>query len=90
MENKNFENDLNELIRTSMEIEDKPSLNFISFTLFAIFALLVISSPYIAKLIAGICLYMGTVGILITLLGVKRANLKENITVHIQKRGALV
>ena len=65
-------------------------LNFISFTLFAIFALLVISSPYIAKLIAGICLYMGTVGILITLLGVKRANLKENITVHIQKRGALV
>ena len=38
----------------------------------------------------GICLYMGTVGILITLLGVKRANLKENITVHIQKRGALV
>ena len=25
MENKNFENDLNELIRTSMEIEDKPS-----------------------------------------------------------------
>lgn len=124
MENKNFENDLNELIRTSMEIEDKPSfelnsrlkaeiyqkeavmarkqthsislwfvpmiLNFISFTLFAVFALLVISNPYIAKLIAGICLYMGTVGILITLLGVKRANLKENITVHIQKRGALV
>lgn len=76
MENKNFENDLNELIRTSMKIEDKPSfelnsrlkaeiyqkeavmarkqthsislwfvpmiLNFISFTLFAVFALLVI------------------------------------------------
>lgn len=74
MENKDFENSLNELIRTSMELEDKPSselnlrlkaelyqkeaaisrkqthsvslwyvpmiLNFISFSLFAVFALL--------------------------------------------------
>ncbi len=122
MANKNFENNLNELIRASMELGDKPSselnsrlkaelyqkeaamsrkhihsislwfvpmiLNFISFTLFAAVALLVISNPYISKLIAGICLYMGIVGILITLLGAKRANLKENITVHIQKRGA--
>lgn len=124
MENKNFENDLNELIRASMETADKPSfelnsrlkaeiyqkeavmarkqihsvslwfvpmiLNFILFTLFAVFALFVIPSPYIAKLAAGICLYMGVLGILITLLGVKRADLKENITVHIQKRGAFV
>ena len=123
MENKDFENSLNELIRTSMELEDKPSselnlrlkaelyqkeaaisrkqthsvslwhvpmiLNFISFSLFAVFALLIISNPYISKLVAGICLYMGIAGILITILGAKRANLKEDIAIHIQKRGAL-
>ena len=123
MENKDFENSLNELIRTSMELEDKPSselnlrlkaelyqkeaaisrkqthsvslwyvpmiLNFISFSLFAVFALLIISNPYISKLVAGICLYMGIACILITILGAKRANLKEDIAIHIQKRGAL-
>ena len=121
MENNYNENSLNELIRASMDLEDKPSfelnallkaelyqkeaamsekqvhsislwyvpmiLNFISFLLFAVFALLVIQNPYIAKLLAGICLYMSTAGIFITLLGVKRARLKEEVTVHIQKRG---
>ncbi len=121
MENNYNENSLNELIRASMELEDKPSfelnallkaelyqkeaamsvkqvhsislwyvpmiLNFISFLLFAVFALLVIPNPYIAKLLAGICLYMSTAGIFITLLGVKRARLKEEVTVYIQKRG---
>ena len=116
MENNNYENGLTELIRASMELEDKPSselnrrlkaelyqreaavprrqiitvslwyvpmiLNFITFSLFAVFALLVISNPYIAKLIAGICLYMSMTGAFITLLGVKRANLKEDVTVY--------
>ena len=57
-------------------------LNFMTFSLFAVFALLVISNPYIAKLIAGICLYMSMAGAFITLLGVKRANLKEDVTVY--------
>lgn len=117
MENKNYENDLNELIRMSMKLEDEPSpelnvrlkaelyqreaamqkkrthsfslwfvpmiLNLISFSLFAVFALLVISNPYIAKLAAGICLYMGLAGFLITWLGVKRANLKKDVMIHI-------
>ena len=64
-------------------------LNFILFSLFAVFALLVISNPFISKLIAGICMYISFAGICITLLGVKRANLKENVIVHIQKRGIL-
>lgn len=123
MENKNYENSLDELIRASMEVTDEPScelnirlkaelyqkeaamagkqmrsislwyvpmvLNFILFSLFAVFALLVIANPYIAKLIAGICLYMSMAGVFITLLGVKRANLKEDVMVHIQKRGVL-
>ena len=123
MENNYNENSLNELIRASMDLEDKPSfelnallkaelyqkeaamsekqvhsislwyvpmvLNFIVFSLFAVFAFLVIANPYIAKLIAGICLYMSMAGVFITLLGVKRANLKEDVTVHIQKRGVL-
>lgn len=62
-------------------------LNVILFALIAAFALLAISNTHIAGLIAGICLYMGIAGILITLLGVKRANLKRDIAVRIPKRG---
>lgn len=63
--------------------------NLISFSLLAVFALVTVSNPCIAWLAAGFCLYMGIAGILITLLGVKRADLKEAVTIHIQKRGVL-
>ena len=123
MENNNYENGLTELIRASMELEDKPSselnrrlkaelyqreaavprrqiitvslwyvpmiLNFVMFSLFAVLALLVISNPYIARLIAGICLYISIAGVFITVLGVRRASLKEDVTVRIRKRGVL-
>lgn len=122
MENKNYDSKLNELIRTSMELEDTPSpelnkrlkaslyqreaarektaairsiplwfvpmlLNLVTFSLLAILALLVIANPYLAKLAAGICVYLGIAGILITAVGVKRTNMKEAITIHVQKRG---
>ena len=123
MENNNYENGLTELIRASMELEDKPSselnrrltaelyqreaavprrqiitvslwyvpmiLNFVTFSLFAVLALLVISNPYIARLIAGICLYISIAGVFITVLGVRRASLKEDVTIRIRKRGVL-
>lgn len=65
-------------------------LNFVTFSLFAVFALLVIENPYIARLIAGICAYIGISGIFLTAVGVKRTNMKEAITVHVQKRGILI
>ena len=124
MENKNYDSKLNELIRTSMELEDTPSpelnkrlkaslyqreaarektaairsiplwfvpmlLNVVTFSLLAIFFLLVIATPYLAKLAAGICVYLGIAGILITAVGVKRTNMKEAITIHVQKRGII-
>lgn len=125
MENKNCGNELNELIRASMELEDTPSpelnahlkaslykreadlrqtesvhaiplwyvpmiLNFVTFSLFAILSLFVIGNPYIAKLIAGICAYIGVAGIFITAVGVKRTDMKEAITIHVQKRGMIL
>lgn len=124
MENKDYDNELSELIRTSMKLKDTPSpelnehlkvslyqreatlrqaesihsislwfvpmiLNFVTFSLFAILALLVIANPYLAKLVAGICIYIGVAGILITAVGVKRTNMKEAITIRVQKRGSL-
>lgn len=124
MENKDYDNELSELIRTSMKLKDTPSpelnehlkvslyqreatlrqaasihsislwfvpmiLNFVTFWLFAILALLVIANPYLAKLVAGICIYIGIAGILITAVGVKRTNMKEAITIRVQKRGSL-
>lgn len=124
MENKNYNNELDELIRASMELKDTPStelnqqlkvnlyqresairhnaairsiplwfvpmiLNFIIFSLFAVFALLVIANPYLAKLTAGICAYIGAAGIVLTVVGIKRTNIKESLTIRIPKRGAL-
>ena len=38
---------------------------------------------------AGIYLYIGLAGVLLTIVGVKRTNMKEEITIRIEKRGAL-
>lgn len=126
MENRKYEyeHELDELIRASMEIQDAPSpelnerliaslykqeavmrqnapvrsiplwfvpmiLNFVTFSLLAVLAILVIANPYLAKLTAGICAYISIVGILITAVGVKRTNMKEVMAVHVQKRGVL-
>lgn len=122
MEDKNFDKELNELIKASMELSDAPSpelnaqlkaslyrreaamqqappmrsiplwfvpmiLNLVTFSLFAMLSLLVIANPHLAKLAAGACAYAGIAGILITAVGVKRTNMKEAITAHVQKRG---
>ncbi len=122
MEQENFDKELNELIRASMELKDTPSpelnqrlkaslyrreaalsktppvhaiplwfvpmiLNVVIFSLLAVLALLVIANPYLAKLAAGICIYLGIAGILITAVGVKRTDMKEAITIYVQKRG---
>lgn len=123
MENKKNDIELDELIRSSVKITDKPSielnnslkaslyqqeamirrqtpvksislwylpmiLNFITFGMLAVLSLLVITNPYLSKLMAGICLYISFAGIFITILGIKRTTLKDNITIHIEKRGA--
>lgn len=113
---------LDELIRTSMNTTDEPSLelnnslkaslyhhesvlrrqapartfslwylpmilNFVTFILLAAAALLVIANPLLSKFIAGVCFYFSFAGIFITILGIKRTALKEELTIRIQKRG---
>jgi hypothetical protein len=64
-------------------------LNLITFSLLALFALIIIENIYLSYFTAGICLYIGVAGILLTIVGVKRANIKEDITIRIEKRGVL-
>lgn len=64
-------------------------LNLIMFSLLALFALLMIENIYLSYFAAGICFYVGAAGILLTIVGVKRANIKEEIIISIEKRGAL-
>lgn len=125
MENQNFDRELSELIRASMELEDIPSpelnqrlkaglykreaalsqtppvraiplwfvpmiLNVVICSLLAAAALLVIENLNLAKLAAGICIYSGIAGMLITAVGVKRTNMKDAITIYVQKRGLSV
>ena len=63
--------------------------NLITFSLLALFALIIIENIYLSYLAVGICFYIGAAGILLTIVGVKRANIKEEITIHIKKRGVL-
>lgn len=62
-------------------------LNLMTFSLLAVFALLMIENIYLAYFVVGVCLYAGVAGILLTIVGVKRANIKEEITIRIEKRG---
>ncbi|MCI9446414.1 MAG: hypothetical protein HFH36_03280 [Lachnospiraceae bacterium] len=64
-------------------------LNLVTFSLLSLFALIMIENMYLSYFAAGICFYVGVVGILLTVVGVKRANIKEEITIHIEKRGVL-
>lgn len=64
-------------------------LNFTLFALFTVCALLLIANIYIAILISSICVYIGLSGIAITVIGAKRTKMKENMSIHVQKRGAL-
>lgn len=65
-------------------------LNLITFFLLAFLARIIIENIYLSYFVAGICLYVGVAGILLTLVGLKRANIKEKLTVRIVKRGVLV
>ncbi|MCI8417225.1 MAG: hypothetical protein HFI33_07000 [Lachnospiraceae bacterium] len=64
-------------------------LNLITFSLLAVLALTIIENIYLSYFALGICLYMGVAGILITIIGVKRTHMKEDITIRIEKRGVL-
>lgn len=64
-------------------------LNLITFSLLAVFALIMVENIYLSYFAAGICLYAGLAGILLTIVGAKRTNIKEDITIRIEKRGVL-
>ena len=63
--------------------------NLITFLLLAGLALITIENIYLSYFTAGVCFYVGVSGILLTIVGVKRANIKEDITIRIEKRGVL-
>lgn len=65
-------------------------LNLLTFSLLAFLARIIIENMYLSYFVAGSCLYVGAAGILLTLVGLKRANIKEKLTVCIEKRGVLV
>lgn len=64
-------------------------LNLITFSLLGVCALSVIENIYLSYMTAGVCFYVGLAGVLLTLVGVKRANIKEELAIRIEKRGVL-
>lgn len=64
-------------------------LNLITFIMLAGVALIVISNTYLSYFVACICFYIGMAGVLLTIVGVKRTNMKEDITIRVEKRGVL-
>lgn len=64
------------------------ALNLLIFSLLAAAAIMFIGNPWLSYLAAGICLYIGAAGVLLTIVGVKRTNMKKDIAIHIRKGGA--
>lgn len=64
-------------------------LNLIIFSLLALGALILIQNVYLSYFATGICLYVGVAGIVLTIVGAKRTNIKEDIAIRIEKRGVL-
>ena len=62
-------------------------LNLATFLMLAAAALLTIDNIYLAFFAAGICLYIALAGVLLTAAGVKRTNMKYDITILFEKRG---
>lgn len=65
-------------------------LNLITFSLLAFLARIIIENIYLSYFAAGGCLYVGAAGVLLTLVGIKRTNIKEEITIRMEKRGVVV
>lgn len=64
-------------------------LNVVIFSLLAVLAFIMISNQYLAIFTVGICVYFGITGVVITLVGLKRTKIKDELTLHVKKRGAL-
>ena len=64
-------------------------LNLITFNMLALVSLLLIDNTYLSYFAAGICFYFVIAGVLLTIVGVKRTNMKEDITIHVEKRSVL-
>lgn len=61
------------------------TVNLIIFLLLGVASFVAISNPWLSFLTTGVCGYIALAGILLTVIGIKRANIKEEITVYIQK-----
>ena len=61
-------------------------LNLIIFLMLGAVLILLINNVYLAVLGALGCAYMGLAGVVITLAGIKRTDLRENISIFINKK----
>lgn len=60
-------------------------LNLIIFLMLGAVLILLINNLYLAVLAASACAYMGIAGVVITLVGIKRTDLREDISICIKK-----
>ena len=65
-------------------------LNLIVFAMLGAAAALLSINPYVTALAVGACVYMGVAGVIITVIGLKRANLRGNIAINLQKGGVRI
>ena len=61
-------------------------LNLIIFLMLGAVLILLINILYLAVLGALVCAYMGLAGVVITLAGIKRTDLRENISIFVNKK----
>ena len=64
-------------------------LNLVTFSMLGVAAFMLISNMSLSCIAAGICLYMALAGVVLTIAGIRKTNMKEAVTIRIEKRGAL-
>lgn len=62
-------------------------LNLIIFILLGAALVLLINNLYLEVLAVSACAYMGIAGVVITVVGIKRTDLREDISIRIKKEG---
>lgn len=62
-------------------------LNFILFSLAAAFFFTTVSNPYLLTFFILICIHASMAGILLTIIGLKRTPLKQEMSIRFKKRG---
>lgn len=65
-------------------------INFIIFSMLTVLAFLLIPNRYLAALAAAVCIHIILAGFVLTIAGIRRTDIKTEMSIQIEKRGVQI